>query len=407
MNYNSILRKAADHVDTYSKTHNNLDLYYHDLSHTENVVTAVTEIANHYKLNPRDNFICLVSAWFHDIGYFTNAKDHELVGAEEATAFLNNEGVDKFTIEAVKNCILATGFPQKASNLLEHIVCDANLYHLGTSDFFLLNKKLHKEMETLHHVQISKADWYKSTIQLIENHDYYTEYCKDDLNKGKKLNLEKLKKKLKKKTLETNPIEHLLETYNHTTNGSSIPETTDVPEQPERGTETLFRIASGISQRLNEQADTKAHILISVNAILISVLLALVVRKLEDYFYIIIPITMFLSMNLLTIIFSILSIRPISSNGTFEQPDLDDKKVNLLYFGNFHQMHFDEYANGLFQVIGDKHYLYLSLIRNLYDQGVMLGKKYKLLKAAYNIFMFGLVASVLAFIITSYLNKIY
>ncbi|MGV3656868.1 MAG: Pycsar system effector family protein [Chitinophagaceae bacterium] len=405
MKYDDIIQKAADHVNQYCKTHHNLDLFYHDLSHAENVVTAVTEIANHYKLNPRDNFICLVSAWFHDIGYCTNAKEHEWIGAEEAAAFLNNEGLDKFVIDAVKNCILATTFPQRASNLLEQIVCDANLYHLGTSDFFLLSKKLHQEMESLHHIHISKSDWYKSTIQLFETHEYYTEYCKDLLNKGKKQNLEKLKKKLKKKTLETNPIEHLLDTYNHSTNGQAIPVTTEVPEQPERGTETLFRIASGISQRLNEQADTKAHILISVNSILISVLLALVVRKMDDYLYMIIPVVMFLSVNLLTIIFSVLSIRPIVSDGTFEQPDLDNKKINLLYFGNFYQMHFDDYANGLFQVIGDKHYLYLSLIRNLYDQGVVLGKKYKLLKAAYNIFMFGLVASVIAFVVASYLHE--
>jgi hypothetical protein len=37
----------------------------------------------------------------------------------------------------------------------------------------------------------------------------------------------------------------------------------------------------------------------------------------------------------------------------------------------------------------------------VYAQGVVLGKKYRLLRIAYNIFMFGLIVSVLAFIIAS------
>jgi len=160
----------------------------------------------------------------------------------------------------------------------------------------------------------------------------------------------------------------------------------------------LFRIASGIGQRLNEQADTKAHILISVNSIIVSVFLSVVVRKMEVYSYLTMPVITFLAVNLLTIIFSILAIRPSVSKGIFNQNEIIGKEVNLLFFGNFYHMSFDDYATSMFQVIGDKHHLYLTLIKNVYDQGVVLGNKYRLLKIAYNIFMFGIIISVIGFL---------
>jgi predicted metal-dependent HD superfamily phosphohydrolase len=400
MKYEEIIVKAGEYVSTYINEHGNLNLMYHNLTHTENVVTAVTEIAQHYKLNEKDFFICVVAAWFHDLGYYIDASNHVALGAKKADEFLIRNNIDEDTTIAIKGCIMATKFPQNPSNLLEQIVCDANLYCFGTEDFFLHNKLLRKETEALNHIKINKMDWRKSTIQIMENHHFYTDYCKEHLNKKKRENLQKLKKKAEKRRI-VNPMEDLLHKYMASEQPWEGKIKQEVPEQPERGTETLFRIASGVSQRLNEQADTKAHILISVNSILISVILAVVVRRMEAYAYLTLPVIMFLAVNLLTIIFSVLTIRPSVADGIFNQQELDDKRVNLLFFGNFYQMNFDEYSKGMFQVIGDKHYLYLSLIRNLYDQGVLLGKKYRLLKVAYNIFMYGLVVSVIAFFIAS------
>jgi hypothetical protein len=172
-------------------------------------------------------------------------------------------------------------------------------------------------------------------------------------------------------------------------------------ELEERGAVTLFRIASGIGQRLNEQTDTKAHILISVNSIIASVFLGTVIHKNEVHSYLTLAAILFLVINLLTIVFSILATRPSVPDGLFNQSDVDNRRVNLLFFGNFYKMNFDDYSKSMFQVIGDKNYLYITLIRNLYDQGVVLGKKYGLLKIAYNVFMFGMVVSVIAFFIAS------
>jgi len=97
--------------------------------------------------------------------------------------------------------------------------------------------------------------------------------------------------------------------------------------------------------------------------------------------------------------FSILSTRPSIPKGTFTQTDVEEKKVNLLFFGNFYKMQLAEFNFGMRRMMEDSDFLYGSLIRDLYAQGVVLGRKYHLLRVAYNVFMFGLIVSVVAFIL--------
>jgi hypothetical protein len=95
---------------------------------------------------------------------------------------------------------------------------------------------------------------------------------------------------------------------------------------------------------------------------------------------------------------SILATRPSIPSGVFTKKDIDEKKVNLLFFGNFYKMNLDDYAAGMRKVMSDSEFLYGTLIKDVYSQGVVLGRKYRLLRLSYNIFMFGLILSVLGFI---------
>jgi hypothetical protein len=78
---------------------------------------------------------------------------------------------------------------------------------------------------------------------------------------------------------------------------------------------------------------------------------------------------------------------------------MNAKKVNLLFFGNFYRMTYDEYSDGMRKVMNDRDFLYGSLTRDVYSQGIVLGRKYGLLRKGYSIFMYGVIISVLAFII--------
>lgn len=397
--YIGLIRKAADYIKLFMKEHHNPDLYYHNLAHTERVVAAATEIGRHYGLGNKEQFIVLTAAWFHDIGYYEDPENHEQAGAARAELFLKGLGAGSEEISAITAAIMATKVPQSPSNQLERIVCDADLYHFGTDEFSELNKQLHREMEAVHRIEISKEEWLESSIQLLANHHYHTTYCKELLKKKKKANLEKLEEKFRKLIKTVNPIDELVQQQKEEKKTSADPY--DVTDKPERGIETLFRIASGISQRLNEQADNKAHILISVNAIIISVFLTLIVRRLEVNSYLIFPVSTLLASNLITIIFSIIATRPGTSGNAGNYSEESNDKINLLFFGNFYHMSFDEYAQRMFHVIRNEHLLYSSLIRNLYDQGIVLGRKYRMLKVAYNVFMYGLIVSVIAFVVAS------
>ena len=87
--------------------------------------------------------------------------------------------------------------------------------------------------------------------------------------------------------------------------------------------------------------------------------------------------------------------------GTFTKHDLEERKVNLLFFGNYYKMSLEDYTFGMEEVMNDRIFIYKTLIKDVYSQGVVLGRKYKLLRRAYNIFMYGLIASVIAFVAAS------
>jgi hypothetical protein len=163
----------------------------------------------------------------------------------------------------------------------------------------------------------------------------------------------------------------------------------------------MFRISSSNHQRLSDMADNKAHIMITVNSIILSAIISLVLRKIDEHSNLLVPTFMLLGVSLLTITFSILATRPSIPQGLFTREDIEKKTVNLLFFGNFYRMSLENYSDGMVKMMDDSDFLYGSLIRDNYSQGVVLGKKYRLLRASYNIFMFGLIISVVAFIIST------
>jgi len=394
MNYKVLLEQVAQYVTSMFGRHADNGLPYHNKAHTQFVVDSAIQIANHYQLSDSDFFVVIAAAWFHDAGYLKSREDHERESVKVADNYLKQQGVDQETIAKVNQCIMATEIPQNPKNILEEIICDADMFHLGSDIFSEKNKLLRKEIESATKTEISKDEWRLKTVEFMEQHHYFTDYCNLLLNDKKKQNLEKLKSRLNKEDLKQ--LEADLPQISHEEHTDRSKKNKDIPE---RGIETMFRITSGNNQRLSDMADGKAHILITVNSIILSAIISLVLRKLDTNSFIIIPTFMLLTVSVLSIIFSILSTRPSIPKGIFSIEEIGEKKVNLLFFGNFYKMKLDDYSIGMQQVMADKDLLYHTLIMDVYSQGVVLGRKYHQLRVAYNIFMFGLVLSVLAFVI--------
>lgn len=155
--------------------------------------------------------------------------------------------------------------------------------------------------------------------------------------------------------------------------------------------DTLIKITAGNDHRLSDMADNKAQILITVNSIILSAIVSLGLGRLKDTLHLVIPSLILLATSLITLILAILATRPSLPNGRFTEKDISAKKVNLLFFGNFYKMKIKDYSAGMTHVLSDNDFLYQSLIKDEYNQGVVLGRKYRLLRAAYNVFMFGLI----------------
>jgi len=161
----------------------------------------------------------------------------------------------------------------------------------------------------------------------------------------------------------------------------------------------MFRLTSRNHLDLSAMADNKANIMISINSIILSIVVSVLIRKIEEDPYLITPTLILTFVCLATIVTAILATRPNVSSGVFTRYDILNKKTNLLFFGNFHGMKLDDYEWGMKQMMQDREYLYSSLIRDIYFLGAVLGKKYRLLRISYTVFMFGFVAAVVSFII--------
>lgn len=171
-------------------------------------------------------------------------------------------------------------------------------------------------------------------------------------------------------------------------------------ERPERGIETMFRVTLNNHTRLSEIADSKANILLSVNAIIISIALSTLIPKLDapSNAHLIMPTLVMLLFSVASIIFAIMSTSTKVTRGVFTPEDVAQKKVNLLFFGNFYKMPIESYLKAVNEVMKDRDYLYDSMIKDLYYLGLVLNRKYKLLRITYTVFMIGIIVSVATFV---------
>ena len=408
MDYELLIKQAEAFISKYMQKHANPKLLFHNLLFTQNTVSVATKIVNQYTLEEKDSFIVMAAVWFLNAGYYKDIFHSEEASLKIAEEFFSKSGVDIDTIEAIKKCMLATKISSVPDQLIEQIIWDANTFYLGSSNFFSYNKLQFKESVLLGNASINKNEWKRKTILMLESHQFYTDYCRARLNTKKQDNLEKLRKKNPLLSLTSNYIETMFEKeavlpeveYKEQ-NKMQLKNRSKAKESAERTIETMFKTTSVNSQNLSSQADAKANIMISVNAIIISVLLSVVVRKIEEYGNLIFPVILMITVSLVTIIFSILATRPNIKKRNFTEADLNENKINMLFFGNFFTMDFNSYSTSMLRMMSEKNDLYLTLLRNLYEQGIVLAKKYRLLKISYNVFMYGLILSVIAFFIAA------
>jgi len=174
----------------------------------------------------------------------------------------------------------------------------------------------------------------------------------------------------------------------------------------ETGVNGFFRVVSNSLNHQNALADNKANIMISINAVILSILIGSATRSNENWQNFFIPIIIFIFTTLCTTIFAILVIRPTFVKGKFTQVDLGNKKTSLLFFGNFTSLTPKEFEDSMLTILQDDEYLYRSILADFYGIGKVLERKYRLLTYSYNTFLIGLALAVISFAFFQYLNFI-
>jgi len=388
----SDLVQAAEHKATQILKENlPVEFVYHNINHTNRVVDSAQEIIDNSTLTDDQKEVILVSAWFHDVGYIDGCKDHEAKSQKYADNFLQNQQADKHFIEKVKSCIGATRIKSEPESLPERVIKDADSSHLAADDFESTSELLRQEWKLMEIKDYDPDEWIDVNIQMLSNiHQYYTHYARENWQPKKQENLSEL---LKKKKKQEKKLEKEKQKAKYKANFKN--------DNPERSIQTLFRTTLRNHINLSEIADSKANILLSVNAIIISLALSNIIPKLDNPTnqHLMIPSFILVTFSVATIVMSIMSTRPQLTQGRFTKEQVRKRKVNILFFGNFHKMSFENYKWGIDQIIDDKDYVYEALTRDLHSLGIVLARKYNLLRLTYTVFVIGLLASVISFLI--------
>lgn len=396
-----LIRKARAYAETVFSDPAFSNRPFHNLSHTQDVVEAVVEIGKRTDITEDELESALIAAWLHDIGYLDGSGDHERKAADKVRELMNGWGAPHRKVLEVSEAILATKVPQQPKSLVSKVVCDADLFHLSSPLCAEKSEQLREEWRLTEKRSLVDQEWLQQNLKFLEDHRYHTPYGQTVLQDGKKKNIKKIRKQLQPEISEKDY--HRLEDEMVRLRSKLEKERT---LKPDRGIETMFRTTSSNHLMLSQMADNKANILITINSIILSVVVSVLVRKLEEDPRLIIPTIMLVTVCLTTIVFAILATRPNVSAGRFTREDVKNKKTNLLFFGNFHGMNVEDYEWSMKQMMKDADYLYGSLIKDIYYLGKVLGKKYKFLRIAYNIFMFGFVVSVLSFVVVMMLPQL-
>lgn len=384
---NTLLEKTDHFVSILFEKKLSKNCIYHNYIHTKRVFKSTKEIIDNSTISKEEKEVLLLTALLHDTGYSEGFDNHEEKSVLIASNFLIEQNIDKLVIDQVTALIMATKMGYTPANLLEKIIKDADSSHLAKDYFKETSEFLRQEFKLTKVKDFSKSQWLKANIDFLQNtHQFYTPYAIKNWEQKKQEHLAQLlneqkamKKKKKKEKLKKIAKE----------------------ESPEKGIQTAFKVTLRNHLKLSDIADTKANILLSVNAIIISLALSSLLPKLDNpsNTYLIIPTGVFLLFSVTSMILSVLATRPNVTTGEFTRKEVEEKKVNLLFFGNFHKMPFNEYKLAMHQLMEDKDYIYDTMIKDLYFLGKVLHKKYRILRITYTVFMIGIIISVISFVI--------
>ena len=169
-------------------------LHYHNPGHTKDVLKAAEQLAQLENVFGTDLMLLKTAALFHDAGFLETYTDHEEISCNMARAWLPQFEYGQEEIEKICELIMVTKMPQAPKNKLEEIICDADLYYLGTDQFFITADNLYRELHEAGFVK-DREEWRNAEIKFLQSQHYFTESAQKKLNSKLKQALSQLEKR--------------------------------------------------------------------------------------------------------------------------------------------------------------------------------------------------------------------
>ena len=381
----TIVVRAEKYIKNLLSDQMNKNFLYHSQGYTNKTVNKAKKVLEFSTTESFDINNVLLATWFLHAGFAVDYNNHIKESVKLASSFLKDNNCEQHDITIVTHLIESGWQNDKPTNDAEAIVKDACSWFYASDDFEEMLQLLRLELENFNETIPDLDTWRLNYLEKLRiEHRYYTDFAKENWQEQKEENILALISKLQK---------------SEKTEKKEILKAKLKDESPQRAIQSLYRIELRNHIKLSDIADTKANILLSVNAIIISLLLANLIPKLDSpsNSYLIYPTVIFVLFSIASMIMSVLATRPKVSNNDVVDEDIKKKDTNFLFFGNFHTMELSDFKSKLRDIIKSKESIYDSLSMDLYYLGKVLQEKYRLLRWTYTVFLIGVILSVIAF----------
>ncbi len=386
----SIVKKTLEFFFRFAETHNDIFLF-HDFRFVNETVSICKEIAKAEDLSKLDYEPGLVALVLTDMGW-DDASNPELNNEALIINFFDENGVDEEERKMIRYYINFLKTNKSPLNKIERVIRDGKDIHLGLPDALEKLSLLQLEEQKHYNKTYTQIEWLEQCKQYFITHAFDTHYANHEYGATRSKNYIELEKRLEKLRLEQVKEIRMSEKAN----GNHPPTS--------RENEDLFKIAFRNYINLITLADRKAGLLIQVNSILASVVVALVLKKLESNMWFALPTASLLVGSAVTIFYSIMASKPLAN---WEGKNLETTKKEFFFFGSFDRLdpnfkHVDwkKYLGDMTDFFsGEKHIIFEELIKESYEVRKVLSKKFNYLSIAYKVFFFGLFISIIGFLI--------
>ena len=391
MTNSELTKKAKQYAKELMSRELDESIYqYHNFQHVLSMHAQAVDMASHYSLSSDEKANLEIACYLHDTGYSEGKENHEERSAQIMRELFKDD-LPEERQDAIANLILATKMCGEVPNgISQQIIRDADCHHLGTKEFFIKTAQLKAEMEKVEGEPISEYDWLMKNLQFLQQHEYFSPIGQALFNDRKRKNILKVQNQLSNLQNYQDQVVEVDQELVSTGEQIKI-------SRADRGIETMFRVTLRNHNNLSVIADNKANIMLSINAIMLSIVLSTLSPKLDTNPVLVMPTIILSIVCVSTIILAVLATRPKISSANYSDEAFLKGKFNLLFFGNFFNLPIQKFEWGVSHLMNHEDLLYKNLTKDLYFLGVVLAKKYRLLWICYNVFVIGIIIAVVSF----------